>query len=81
MKPIKTVINPKYEHIQLKDLKIIGTLGLGGFGRVELAQYKTGETFALKSLKKIDIVQLQQEDHAYNEKDIMASCNSPFIVK
>lgn len=64
---------------------VIGTLGVGGFGRVELVQYdgseKGKETFALKKLKKHEIVKQGQIDHAYSEKQIMAACDSPFIVK
>lgn len=58
-------------------------MGVGGFGRVELVQYKPEPslTFALKCLKKVDMVQQQQQEHAYNEKNIMMSCNSPFICR
>uniref|UniRef100_A0A182NBV8 cGMP-dependent protein kinase n=1 Tax=Anopheles dirus TaxID=7168 RepID=A0A182NBV8_9DIPT len=76
-----TNIVSEYDHIQLHDLTYIGTLGIGGFGRVELVQYKTQQTFALKYLKKIEMVRQQQQEHAYSEKDIMLSCNSPFIVR
>uniref|UniRef100_A0A182P343 cGMP-dependent protein kinase n=1 Tax=Anopheles epiroticus TaxID=199890 RepID=A0A182P343_9DIPT len=76
-----TNIVSEYDHIQLHDLTYIGTLGIGGFGRVELVQYKKHQTFALKYLKKIEMVRQQQQEHAYSEKDIMLSCNSPFIVR
>lgn len=69
--------------MKLKDLEIVGTMGVGGFGRVELVQYEPNKslTFALKCLKKIDMVQQQQQEHVFNEKQIMLSCNSPFICK
>lgn len=79
-----SIVLPEYSHIKLSDLKIVGTLGVGGFGRVELVEYKAAgqtQTFALKSLKKIDMVQQQQQQHVFNEKDIMAKSNSKFIVK
>lgn len=71
----------EYDHIPLSDLEIIGTLGVGGFGRVELVQYNKKETFALKILKKCDVACQGQIEHAYSEKEIMSSCDSPFIVK
>ena len=71
----------EYGNIQLNELKLIGTLGVGGFGRVELVQYKNKTTFALKSLKKMEMLQQQQQEHAYNEKEILFACNSPFIVR
>lgn len=62
-------------------MEIIGTLGVGGFGRVELVQYDKKDTFALKILKKSEVASQGQIEHAYSEKDIMTSCDSPFIVK
>lgn len=77
----RATLKNEYGNIQLSDLKIIGTLGVGGFGRVELVQYKNKTTFALKCLKKIEMLQQQQQDHAYNEKEILYACNSPFVVR
>lgn len=71
----------EYDHIQLSELEIVGTLGVGGFGRVELVQYNKKETFALKILKKCEVASQGQIEHAYSEKDIMSSCDSSFIVK
>lgn len=71
----------EYDHILLSELEIVGTLGVGGFGRVELVQYNKKETFALKILKKCEVASQGQIEHAYSEKDIMSSCDSPFIVK
>ncbi|RVE50108.1 hypothetical protein evm_005314 [Chilo suppressalis] len=76
-------VKSEFEYVELKDLEIVGTLGVGGFGRVELVQYKKDKTitFALKCLKKIEMVQQQQQQHAYNEKHIMMVCDSPFLCK
>lgn len=73
----------EFEYVELKNLEIVGTMGVGGFGRVELVQYKPSPTltFALKCLKKVEMVQQQQQEHAYNEKHIMMACDSPFICK
>lgn len=77
-----TAVKPsKYDHVRLKELKLIGILGVGGYGRVELVQYKGRETFALKCLKKYEMLEQQQQKHVYNEKEIMFSCESPFIVR
>ncbi|KAJ6649734.1 cGMP-dependent protein kinase, isozyme 1 [Pseudolycoriella hygida] len=79
--PTTKTINPLYNHIKLEELDIIGTLGVGGFGRVELVQYQKKETFALKILKKYEVANQNQIEHVYSEKEIMAVCDSPFIVK
>lgn len=73
----------EYEFVELKDLAIIGTMGVGGFGRVELVRYMPNKslTFALKCLKKVEMVQQQQQEHAFNERNIMMMCNNPFICR
>lgn len=69
--------------LQLSQLHWIGTLGIGGFGRVELvtAGLNNNQTFALKKMKKIEIQEDKHQQHILNEKNIMMSCSSPFIVK
>lgn len=82
--PVRSAVqlDPAYAHLQLDDLNVIGTLGIGGFGRVELVQYpSTAETFALKILKKHDVVSQGQVQHAFCEKEIMSLCDSSFVVK
>jgi len=71
------------QNVQLADLTWVSTLGIGGFGRVELvtAGENNNITFALKKLKKIEIDDRKQQQHILNEKQIMLSCTSPFIVK
>lgn len=71
----------EFSHVRLNELRRVGTLGVGGFGRVELVQYRNKATFALKSLKKIEMLQQHQQEHAYNEKEILFACESPFIVR
>ncbi|XP_030748985.1 cGMP-dependent protein kinase 1-like isoform X3 [Sitophilus oryzae] len=79
----KAVVEAEYQDIVLTDLKLRQTLGVGGFGRVELVSHKKKKdlVFALKYLKKIEIVKLQQVDHVRNEKIIQMNCKSPFIVR
>lgn len=71
------------EYLSLNDLDIVATLGIGGFGRVELVQfiYDKSQTYALKCLKKRHIVETHQQDHVYSEKNIMIECRSPFICR
>ncbi|KAF5297410.1 hypothetical protein FQR65_LT01341 [Abscondita terminalis] len=73
----------EYEYMKLDDLDVIATLGVGGFGRVELVEYIYDKslTFALKCLKKQHIVDTQQQDHIFSEKLIMMCCRSPFICR
>jgi len=73
----------EYAKLTLADLETRGTLGVGGFGRVELVTLKSdpNKSFALKKLKKKVMVEQQQQEHVLNEKHIMQACDSPFICK
>ncbi|XP_073541594.1 cGMP-dependent protein kinase 1 isoform X5 [Phyllobates terribilis] len=72
-----------FGNLKLIDFNIIDTLGVGGFGRVELVQLKSEEskTFAMKILKKRHIVDTRQQEHIRSEKQIMQSAHSDFIVR
>ncbi|BES94646.1 cgmp-dependent protein kinase [Nesidiocoris tenuis] len=67
--------------IDLEDLDIVATLGVGGFGRVELVASRAGSVYALKLLKKSHIVETHQQAHVYSERNIMMACRSPFICR
>ncbi|OXU28673.1 hypothetical protein TSAR_015409, partial [Trichomalopsis sarcophagae] len=84
----KRTLTPKrwkteYAKLTLSDFQIRGTLGVGGFGRVDLVTLHSDskKSFALKKLKKKVMVDLQQQEHVLNEKRIMQACESPFICK
>ncbi|XP_068745204.1 cGMP-dependent protein kinase 1-like isoform X1 [Montipora capricornis] len=78
----ETKVSKQFEDLTLDDLEVIATLGMGGFGRVELVQNaKDKRTYALKCLKKKHIVDTRQQEHIHSEKKIMAKANSAFICK
>ncbi|XP_055386693.1 cGMP-dependent protein kinase, isozyme 2 forms cD4/T1/T3A/T3B isoform X3 [Condylostylus longicornis] len=76
-------INEEFSDVRLTDLRVIATLGVGGFGRVELVQMHSDQTrsFALKQMKKAQIVETRQQQHIMSEKEIMGEANCEFIVK
>ena len=54
---------------------------VGSFGRVMLAKNKkSGEFFAMKRLKKADIIKLRQVDHVISENTILADIDHPYLV-
>ncbi|XP_072388909.1 cGMP-dependent protein kinase, isozyme 1-like isoform X1 [Diabrotica undecimpunctata] len=79
--PKLSVAKPNiYQDIKLDDLKICFTLGIGGFGRIELVKHnETNKLFALKYMSKIDVVRDMRQQHAINERK-QIQCSSPFIL-
>ncbi|OQV18731.1 cGMP-dependent protein kinase 1 [Hypsibius exemplaris] len=76
-------IKGEYANLKLSDLSVVATLGVGGFGRVELVQFvkDPNKSFALKTMKKHHIVETRQQEHIMSEKRILEESNSEFIVK
>ncbi|GFQ87486.1 hypothetical protein TNCT_713081 [Trichonephila clavata] len=83
IQPVKRSIDDYLLKLKLQDLRVVTTLGVGGFGRVELVQVATDPTksFALKIMKKAQIVETRQQQHIMSEKNIMEEVDSDFIVK
>ncbi|ERE88179.1 serine/threonine-protein kinase N2 [Cricetulus griseus] len=74
---------PRFQ-FNLQDFRCCAVLGRGHFGKVLLAEYKhTNEMFAIKALKKGDIVARDEVDSLMCEKRIFETVNSvrhPFLV-
>uniref|UniRef100_A0AAX7VLQ6 protein kinase C n=1 Tax=Astatotilapia calliptera TaxID=8154 RepID=A0AAX7VLQ6_ASTCA len=74
----------KDKGLQIEDFKCISVLGRGHFGKVLLAEYKrSGKMYAIKALKKGDIVTRDEVDSLMCEKRIFEVINSsrhPFLV-
>lgn len=78
-------IQPKLsEGLQMEDFNCISVLGRGHFGKVLLAEFKkTGKLYAIKALKKGDIVTRDEVDSLMCEKRIFEVINAsqhPFLV-
>jgi len=69
------------KQVNLADFQLTRTLGCGSFGRVKFAKYKQDNKFyAVKFMKKHEIIKLKQVDHINNEKRLMAQIDYPFVV-
>ncbi|EDV21557.1 uncharacterized protein TRIADDRAFT_30166, partial [Trichoplax adhaerens] len=73
----------EYSELELNDFEQIATLGMGGFGRVELVTLvkDKSRSFALKCMKKRHIVETKQQEHVFSEKKLLTELTSPFVVK
>ena len=93
--PLATVTAPAPVHVaaapplaapapkfSLSEFKIIGTLGKGSFGHVQLVRhYLTNTTYALKTVNKAAVVRLGQQEHMVNERRAMMALQHPFLVR
>ncbi|XP_048515609.1 serine/threonine-protein kinase N isoform X4 [Athalia rosae] len=68
----------------LDNFRLLSVLGRGHFGKVILSQYRnTGEYFAIKALKKGDIIARDEVESLLSEKRIFEVANTtrhPFLV-
>jgi len=73
---IKEIVPDSLDQYQLKE-----TVGTGTFGRVRVIRNpENGKYYALKQLKKKDIIRLKQQLHVKHEKDILNDIFHPNIV-
>ena len=74
-------VNWKRQLVWTNESNLFCSMCLGSFGRVMLAKNrKTGEFYAMKRLKKSDIIKLRQVDHVISENTILADIDHPFLV-
>ena len=56
-------------------------LGRGAFGKVFLAELAHNKAlYAIKSIRKDILIEMDQVDNTILEKDIMFECDHPFLV-
>ncbi|XP_024081668.1 serine/threonine-protein kinase N isoform X1 [Cimex lectularius] len=74
----------QFSGISMDNFKLLSVLGRGHFGKVILSQYRnTGEYFAIKALKKGDIIARDEVESLLSEKRIFEVANTmrhPFLV-
>ena len=71
----------KEEKIAIDDFNILKVLGRGAFGKVMLVEkIDSKEIFALKSLRKVEIIEKDQIEHTKTEKAILEHINFPFLL-
>jgi serine/threonine protein kinase/CRP-like cAMP-binding protein len=67
--------------IRLDDLELMKVLGVGTFGRVKMVRHKPSDVpYALKCMRKGQMVAMQQVAHVMNEKNLLEMCDHPFVL-
>ncbi|TEB35718.1 kinase-like protein [Coprinellus micaceus] len=68
--------------IGLNDFKTVKVIGRGAFGEVRLVQKAdTGKIYAMKLLRKNEMLKKDQLAHVRAERDVLAESNSPWVVQ
>ncbi|XP_067826056.1 serine/threonine-protein kinase N2-like [Heptranchias perlo] len=82
--PNQARVTPRKQTLHIEDFCCVALLGRGHFGKVLLAEYKlTKKMFAIKALKKGNVVCRDEVDSLMCEKRIFETANSakhPFLV-
>lgn len=66
----------------LTDFRTVKVIGKGAFGEVRVVQkVDTGRIYAMKTLKKEEMLKKDQLAHVRAERDVLAESNSPWVVQ
>ena len=72
----------KSGNVTKKDFEMISVIGKGSYGKVMLVRKKdNGMLYALKVLKKAELVKRNQVEHTMTERRILENIRHPFVVK
>ncbi|XP_068661620.1 probable serine/threonine protein kinase IREH1 [Aristolochia californica] len=75
-------IHSSRDRTSIDDFEIIKPISRGAFGRVFLAKKRTtGDLFAIKVLKKADMIRKNAVESILAERDILISVQNPFVVR
>eukprot|EP00123_Amoebidium_parasiticum_P001658 comp12819_c0_seq1/m.7967 comp12819_c0_seq1/g.7967 ORF comp12819_c0_seq1/g.7967 comp12819_c0_seq1/m.7967 type:complete len:530 (-) comp12819_c0_seq1:787-2376(-) len=83
LEPVPQMVHTVSKNVSLNDFNFLAVLGRGSFGKVMLAERKgTRDVFAIKMLKKADIVEHDDFECAKVEKAVLSVAGDcPFLTK
>jgi len=79
---LKDRISLQDTNLTFRDLEFVRVIGRGGFGVVKMVRAKkTGVRYALKCVRKRDVVEKNVQDALVSELSILKEVDHPFIIK
>ncbi|RKO97490.1 Pkinase-domain-containing protein, partial [Caulochytrium protostelioides] len=70
-----------HKALKPEDFELLKVLGQGNFGKVmQVRKTDTGRLYAMKVLRKKNIVEQQQIAHTLSERNVLIQANCPFLV-
>ncbi|ETO17424.1 hypothetical protein RFI_19898, partial [Reticulomyxa filosa] len=77
----KALRNERHK-VGLKDFLLVRVIGKGAFGEVRIVREQTtGKVYAMKTMRKKDMIAKNQATHVEAERNLMAGADSPWLVK
>lgn len=77
-----TYLRLRRTRLGLDDFRTVKVIGKGAFGEVRLVQKTdTGKIYAMKTLKKEEMLKKDQLAHVRAERDVLAESNSAWVVQ
>jgi len=77
-----TFLRLRRTKLGLDDFRTVKVIGKGAFGEVRLVQKTdTGKIYAMKTLKKEEMLKKEQLAHVRAERDVLAESNSHWVVQ
>jgi serine/threonine protein kinase len=72
----------KRSRLGVEDFEPLKVIGRGAFGEVRLVQKKdTGHVYAMKILRKADMLEKEQVAHVRAERDVLVEADHQWVVK
>ncbi|XP_042218979.1 serine/threonine-protein kinase tricornered-like isoform X2 [Homarus americanus] len=72
----------KRSRLGVEDFEALKVIGRGAFGEVRLVQKKdTGHVYAMKILRKADMLEKEQVAHVRAERDVLVEADHQWVVK
>lgn len=71
----------KNKKMKMEDFDLLKVIGQGSFGKVMQVRKKdTGRIYAMKIIRKANIVERDEVEHTIAERNVLAKINHPYIV-
>lgn len=77
----KPTLKKEFQKVELIDFNLLMVLGRGAFGKVFLGELNINkQLYAIKSIRKDILIEMDQIESTMMEKDIMFDCDHPYLV-
>eukprot|EP01084_Bolivina_argentea_P006474 12281_1 len=78
----RNLLRDSRKKLSLKDFSLVKVIGKGAFGEVRIVRGKHDKVaYAMKTMRKKDMVAKNQVTHVQAERDLMAAADDTWLVK